>query len=243
MPWQKPNEKIQITKHVGHPAEVPLDNSNPSLLCDINSRIGTFPQPYHWFAHIPVNAVGPLPTSQGYHYLFTVIDHFTRWPEAIPMETATSASYALDVSGAEIVYGDPLVFPAKFFPSQTSSNIFQYLSHIGEKFTLFRQTYKPPAKQYFQTDLPSEMYVFLHNDTSKPLLMPPYTGPFLMIRRTKKAFCINIHGKEDWASINRLKPAYLSLDDPRTVRLSRAGCAISNHLPMRVNDTSCNESN
>ncbi|KAI0208299.1 hypothetical protein LSAT2_007008, partial [Lamellibrachia satsuma] len=34
--------------------------------------------------------VGPLPHSQGYNYLFTVVDRFTRWPEAIPMVNATA---------------------------------------------------------------------------------------------------------------------------------------------------------
>ncbi|XP_068229359.1 uncharacterized protein [Palaemon carinicauda] len=36
--------------------------------------------------------VRPLPISQGHRYLFAVISNSNRWPEAIPMETATSAS-------------------------------------------------------------------------------------------------------------------------------------------------------
>ncbi|XP_068235582.1 uncharacterized protein [Palaemon carinicauda] len=36
--------------------------------------------------------MGPLPTSQGHRYLFTIADCSPRWAEAIPMETATSAS-------------------------------------------------------------------------------------------------------------------------------------------------------
>ena len=38
--------------------------------------------------------VGPLPSSQGTSYLFTIVDHFTRWPEAIPMADATAVSCA-----------------------------------------------------------------------------------------------------------------------------------------------------
>ena len=30
-----------------------------------------------------IDLVGPQPTSQGYSYLLTCVDHFTRWPEAI----------------------------------------------------------------------------------------------------------------------------------------------------------------
>ncbi|XP_068232029.1 uncharacterized protein [Palaemon carinicauda] len=38
------------------------------------------------------NYRSPLPTSQGHHCQFTVIDLSTHWPEAITMQTATSAS-------------------------------------------------------------------------------------------------------------------------------------------------------
>ena len=43
---------------------------------------------------IHVDIVGPLPPSCGYKYLFTCIDRYTRWPEAIPMVDATAESCA-----------------------------------------------------------------------------------------------------------------------------------------------------
>ncbi|KAK3889948.1 hypothetical protein Pcinc_006100 [Petrolisthes cinctipes] len=55
---------------------------------------GAFHQPQRRFAHIHVDVVGPLPPSDGHRYLFTIIDHSTRWPEAIPMANATSTSCA-----------------------------------------------------------------------------------------------------------------------------------------------------
>ncbi|XP_068240279.1 uncharacterized protein [Palaemon carinicauda] len=70
--------------------KVPVDDFKTTLLCDV--RVGTFPQPQRRFAHIHVDVVGHLPTSQGHCYLFTVIDRSNHWPEAIPMETATYAS-------------------------------------------------------------------------------------------------------------------------------------------------------
>ncbi|KAK3893660.1 hypothetical protein Pcinc_002532 [Petrolisthes cinctipes] len=55
---------------------------------------GAFHQPQRRFAHIHVDVVGPLPSSDGHRYLFTIIDRSTRWPEAIPMANAKSTSCA-----------------------------------------------------------------------------------------------------------------------------------------------------
>ena len=42
------------------------------------------------FSYVHVNLVGPLPTVGGYKYLFTVIDHTTRWMEAVPLASTTA---------------------------------------------------------------------------------------------------------------------------------------------------------
>ncbi|WP_435316540.1 DDE-type integrase/transposase/recombinase, partial [Klebsiella pneumoniae] len=55
---------------------------------------GQFNQPSRRFGHIHVDVVGPLPTSQGCRYIFTIIDRSTRWPEAVPMTDATTDSCA-----------------------------------------------------------------------------------------------------------------------------------------------------
>jgi transposase InsO family protein len=47
------------------------------------------------FQHIGVDVVGPFPVSQqGNVYILTVVDHFTRWAEAIPMKEQTTKSIA-----------------------------------------------------------------------------------------------------------------------------------------------------
>ena len=42
------------------------------------------------FEHIHVDLVGPLPPSEGYKYLLTILDRTTRWPVAIPLRSITT---------------------------------------------------------------------------------------------------------------------------------------------------------
>ena len=44
------------------------------------------------FAHVHVDIVGPLPPSKGFRYILTIVDHFSRWPEAIPLPDITAQS-------------------------------------------------------------------------------------------------------------------------------------------------------
>jgi len=42
------------------------------------------------FEHIHTDIVGPLPISNGYRYCLMVVDRFSRWPEALPVENITA---------------------------------------------------------------------------------------------------------------------------------------------------------
>ena len=60
----------------------------------VTAPLQQFATPNGRFDSIHVDIVDPLPSLRGTSYLFTIIDRFMRWSDAIPMSDATSLSCA-----------------------------------------------------------------------------------------------------------------------------------------------------
>ena len=64
-------QKSKITRHTRAPVEI-------------------FPAADRRFGSLHVDLVGPLPPSEDYCFLLTIVDRFSRWPEAFPLRDISS---------------------------------------------------------------------------------------------------------------------------------------------------------
>ena len=305
-----------LRKQVTHWVRTCVACQTSKVYRHIKAPLNTFEVPTRRFDHIHVDLVGPLPPSHGCTHLLTVVDRFTRWPEAIPMSDTSTYSCAraliahwiarfglpthlfsdrgsqftsalwkaltelfgtqlhhttayhpqangiverfhrhlksalrarltgpdwvdelpwvllgirtapkedLATSSAELVYGTPITVPGDFLrtASETTapSSLLPELRRRVGNLVPVPTAWHGTSPTYDPVDLHRSQFVFVRRDAHRTSLQPPYDGPFKVLEHGPKTFKVDVGGRTETISVDRLKPAHLDVDQP--VRLAQ----------------------
>lgn len=125
-------------------------------------------------------------------------------------------------SAADLVYGTGLHVPGEFFPptevrAQGSTPPTEFLRHLQN---MMRSTLPPPPQfhgkhpNYKPHNLAATGFVYVRHDAHRGPLQRPYSGPFKILEAAGKYFILDVNGRRDKVSIDRLKVAYGQTDTP-----------------------------
>jgi hypothetical protein len=138
------------------------------------------------------------------------------WTDALPMillGIRASLKADLQVSSAELLYGQPLRLPGDYFSLGPDTCVYDasFARQLATKMRRLRptDTRAQGRKVFIPQDLNSCTHVFVRVDGTKKPLERPYEGPFKVLQRRDKCYIIDRLGRRDTVSIDRLKPAYL----------------------------------
>ena len=142
----------------------------------------------HWMEHLP----------------FTLLGLRTTWREEP------------GCSPAELVYGSTLRFPGEFIDPTPPLSLQPSTTFLRDLQKSMHVTLPPPPTHhssltsYYPPSLGHTGFVYVRIDKHKTPLQRPYEGPYRIISTSEEFFTLDVNGRTENISVDRLKTAYLA---------------------------------
>ena len=140
------------------------------------------------------------------------------WMDSLPLVllgVRTALREDTQSTAAEMVYGTTLRLPGEFFTSSSDSTPADPLDFVSQLKVRMQQIRPSPSRSthartsHVSDELSTCTHVFVRADGVRKPLQPPYNGPYRVVTRTDKHFTIEINGRKETVSLDRLKLACL----------------------------------
>ena len=139
------------------------------------------------------------------------------WVDTLPLVLLgirTALKEDLNSTSAELVYGQTLRLPGEFVSPTTDPPLESPADYVAQLKSAMQSL--PPATvrcypqrpTYHNRALETCTHVLVRHDAVKQPLQQPYDGPFKVLDRADKFFTLEVNGKRNTVSLDRLKPAY-----------------------------------
>ncbi|XP_029651859.1 uncharacterized protein LOC115225074 [Octopus sinensis] len=144
----------------------------------------------------------------------------SHWLEHLPLTLLGIRSTVKKEVGytlAELVYGTALTLPGQMIKPVSSQDFHDPAQYVHRLQTsMLHLSPAGPRQQNVVSHVPKDIntwtHVFVRNDGIPSQLRPPYSGPYKVIKREQKYFVLDIGGKRNTVSIDRLKKAFIEED-------------------------------
>lgn len=144
------------------------------------------------------------------------------WIDSLPLVMFAyriTPSSLENISPMQLVTGTTVnIAPGLITPGAKRFDL-DYVKRLSECITNLQQSrWDSDGNAFEQTNVPGSLskctHVWVRVDRVRRPLEAPYCGPFPVLQRFPKTFLIEVNGKSDAVSIERLKPAKLSTKEP-----------------------------
>ncbi|XP_069752091.1 uncharacterized protein [Narcine bancroftii] len=213
-----PSPVAWLGRLVQRPGSPHQRSGHPVHICALDTarqQVGDTATP-HYAYHLQANG---LVERLHCHLKSVLMTHLTgpNWTDKLPWVLLGIRSIPkedLQASSAELVYGAPLALPGEFVntPHNPQRSPHELLPHLRARLDSFKPP-PPPRHGTRPTRIPGELlsteFVFVRQDLTAAPLQRPYEGPYRVIHRSSSTFTLDLGGRHELFTMDRLKPAHL----------------------------------